>query len=337
MVGFVSDNVSAIHPRIMEALQRENEGVRMPYGNDGLSAQLNERFSQVFETPVDVIPCTTGTAANSLALSLMAGPINSIGVHERSHVYADECNAPEFYSGARLAPLAGADCKVELAELAELTTLIGEAHSPQPAALSLTQTTEVGTVYSIQEVQKLAEMAQVKKMFVHMDGARFANAVAALDCSPADISWRAGIDALSFGGTKNGCMAAEAVVIFNRKLLPTAAHRQKRAGQLLSKNRFMAAQLLAYTEDDLWLQTARHANARMSELAAGLANIEGVQLPSEIASNMMFARFTEAQNRALKNAGLAGYLFDSGEMRLVCSWATSKEDVDQFIACVSGA
>lgn len=336
MAEFVSDNVSGIHPKVMQALNDANTGYRRPYGNDELSSQLNEVFSDLFETQVYILPCVTGTAANSLALSLMAGPINSICVHEKSHVYMDECNAPELFSGARLLPLPGDSSKLSPESLQSVVSEIGELHSPQPSAISLTQTTETGTVYTLDEIAAVAEFAQTYKMKLHIDGARFANAVASTGCSPADMTWRLGLDALSFGATKNGCLAAEAVVIFDQAMIPEARHRLKRSAQLLSKQRFLAAQLLAYVKDDLWLESARRANGQMAKLASRLSEVEGVELPDSIGSNMMFARFTAEQNQKLEEAGLAGYLFESGHMRLCCSWATQDEELDRFVTAVSG-
>jgi len=337
MVAFVSDNVSAIHPKIFQAIADQNSAYRMPYGNDDLSKSLVAEFSNLFDTEVAVLACSSGTAANALALSLMAGPINSVCVHRNSHVYVDECNAPEFYTGgARLLPLDGADCKIDLAALELAATQIGEAHSPQPCAISLTQTTEVGSVYSIDEVNEITSFAKRHGLKTHMDGARFANAVAALDCHPADITWRAGIDALSFGATKNGAMAAEAVILFDQALCKEAAHRHKRAGQLLSKQRFLSAQLAAYIKDELWLDNARHANQQMTKLVHMLSSIESIELPENVHSNMIFAKFTEQQNQQLSDAGLAGYIFPNGQMRLCCSWATRDEELHAFVDCLSG-
>lgn len=337
MTAFTSDNVSGIHPRVFSALSAENDGYRMPYGNDLLSQQLDEAFSSVFERPVAVIPCTSGTAANAIALSLMAGPINSVLVHQQSHVYVDECNAPEFYSNARLEPLKGENCKIDLQEIDRLATTLGQAHSPQPSAISITQSNEVGLVHSLEELRHLCERSNKYGLKVHMDGARFANAVASLQCSPAEMTWQLGVDILSFGATKNGCMAAEAIVLFDTQLIEQAKFRQKRAGQLLSKQRFLAAQLLAYLKDDLWLENARIGNRQMQQLAVKLKRIEGVSLPDSIDSNMMFAKFTQAQNQALERAGLAGYIYEDGRMRLVCSWATQTAEIDQFVACVEQA
>jgi threonine aldolase len=273
-----------------------------------------------------------------LALSLMVEPINSICVHESSHIFLDESTAPELFTGgARLSPLGGADSKIDLASLQQAMGTIGAMHSAQPGALSLTQSTETGSVYSIDELTQLTKTAKDKGLRTHMDGARFANAVAALDCSPAELTWKAGIDALSFGATKNGAMAAEAVILFKPNLFKSAPYKQKRSGQLLSKQRFLAAQLLAYLKDDLWLVNARTANQKTQNLATGLTNIDGVILPEQITTNMMFVKFTDAQVQRLQKHDLAGYVYANGSMRLCCSWASEESDIAKFIDCVSSA
>jgi threonine aldolase len=338
MSAFISDNVSGIHPKILDAISKANFGSELPYGFDQWSMQMNSDFSDLFETPVLVIPCTSGTAANCLALSLMVEPINSICVHESSHIFLDESTAPELFTGgARLSPLGGADSKIDLASLQQAMGTIGAMHSAQPGALSLTQSTETGSVYSIDELTQLTKTAKDKGLRTHMDGARFANAVAALDCSPAELTWKAGIDALSFGATKNGAMAAEAVILFKPNLFKSAPYRQKRSGQLLSKQRFLAAQLLAYLKDDLWLVNARTANQKTRNLATGLTNIDGVILPEQITTNMMFVKFTDAQVQRLQKHDLAGYVYANGSMRLCCSWASEESDIAKFIDCVSSA
>ena len=337
MVGFVSDNVSGIHPQVLEAIANENTGYRMPYGNDPMSQRLDEAFSDLFETPVAVIPCSSGTAANALALSLLAGPINSICVHEKSHAYVDECNAPELFTGgARLTPVAGDNGKLDLDSLRQSISGLGDVHAPQAAAISVTQTTESGSVYSLDELNALADFASNHSFALHMDGARIANAVASLDCTPAEMTWKTGMSVLSFGATKNGCMAAEAVVVFDQSLMQNARFRHKRAGQLLSKQRFLSAQLLAYLENDLWLANARLANTNCARLADAISSIDGVQLPESVNSNMMFVRFTDSQIEHLQQAGLAGYVFDGNLMRLCCSWATRAEEIQAFVDCLEG-
>lgn len=338
MSAFISDNVSGIHPTILDAISKANFGSELPYGFDQWSMQLNSDFSDLFETPVLVIPCTSGTAANCLALSLMVEPINSVFVHESSHIFLDESTAPELFTGgARLSPLSGDDSKIDIASLEQAMGTIGAMHSAQPGALSLTQSTETGSVYSIDEVTQLTKTAKDRGLRTHMDGARFANAIAALDCSPAELTWKAGIDALSFGATKNGAMAAEAVILFKPDLFKSAPYRQKRSGQLLSKQRFLAAQLLAYLNDDLWLVNARTANQKTRNMATALANIDGVILPEQITTNMMFVKFTDAQVQRLQKHDLAGYVYANGSMRLCCSWASEESDIAKFIDCVSSA
>ena len=328
MTVFISDNVSGIHPSILDAITKANLGCELPYGFDQWSVGLNTAFSDLFETQVMVIPCTSGTAANCLALSLMVEPINSICVHENSHIFLDESTAPEFFTGgARLSPLTGADSKIDVASLRQAMGTIGAMHSPQPGALSLTQSTETGSIYSIDQVKELTDIANSNGLRTHMDGARFANAVAALDCSPAELTWKAGVDALSFGATKNGAMAAEAVILFKPDLFKTASYRQKRSGQLLSKQRFLVAQLLAYLKDDLWLGNARIANQKTQDLATGLTAIDGVILPNQVTTNMMFVKFTDAQVERLQKYDLAGYVYDDGKMRLCCSWASKDSDI----------
>ena len=338
MTGFVSDNVSGIHPEIFDAIAQVNSGYELPYGADQWTQQLNTVFSEVFEKEVLVIPCTSGTAANCLALSMLVNPINSILVHDNSHIFLDESTAPEFYTGgARLTPLSGKNSKISITSLQQALVTIGAMHSPQPGAISLTQSTETGTLYSLEEIQALSDIAHNNNLKVHMDGARFANAVDALVCSPAELTWKSGVDILSFGATKNGAMAAEVVVIFKPELSNNAKYLQKRAGQLLSKQRFLSAQILTYLKDDLWLNSARIANQQLKALADGISDIEGVVLPEKIETNMMFVHFTDAQIAELQKANFAGYIYDDGKMRICCSWATTNNEIKQFIDCVSSA
>lgn len=335
MVGFVSDNVSGIHPAIADAMSRENSGYRMPYGDDDLSRLLDDKFSELFGTDVAVLPCLTGTATNSLAFALMTRPYNSVCVYADSHAYLDECAAPEFFSGgARQVPVGGPNGKIDPAELVKAMAAIGQPQSPQPAAVSVSQATESGTLYRIEELNAITAVARDHELKTHMDGARFANAVAGLDCHPSEISWKANIDILSFGATKNGCLAAEALILFDTSYISEARYRLKQFGQRLSKQRFLAAQLLAYVDDGLWLSNAQHANRQAAALASRLAAIDGVKLMHTDKSNMLFVKFSKVQIAALESAGLAGYLYDNGYMRLVCSWATSDEEVSKFVATV---
>ena len=335
MTGFVSDNVSGVHPAILDAIIKANSGYQMPYGADDLSKLVDERYSEIFDKQVVVLPCVTGTAANSLALALFTKPYNSVSVYADSHVYLDECNAPGFFSGgARQVRVEGPNGKMDPAKLDMAMALIGQRQSTQPSAISVSQTTELGTVYGVDELQVIAGIARKYGQRIQMDGARFANALIALNCQPADITWKAGIDVLAFGATKNGCMAAEAIVIFDTDLAVEARYRLKQSGQVLSKQRFLSAQLLAYVDNDLWLANARHANAQAAKLAAGLSALEGVALMHEVSANMMFVKFSDRQIKALQKAGIAGYVYDDGYMRLVCSWASSDEEISRFLAVV---
>jgi len=336
VVGFVSDNVSGIHPAIYDAMSRENSGYRMPYGDDDLSRVLDDRFSELFGAEVAVLPCLTGTATNSLSLALMTRPYNSVCVYADSHVYLDECAAPEFFSGgARQVPIGGPEGKIDPAELLKAMAAIGQPQSAQPAAVTVSQATEIGTLYRIPELHAITTVARNHGLKTHMDGARFANAVAGLDCHPSEITWKANIDILSFGATKNGCLAAEALVLFDTSYIEEARYRLKQCGQRLSKQRFLSAQLLAYIDNGLWLSNAQHANRQAATLAAKLTAIDGVELLHTDKSNMLFVKFSMAQIAALQAAELAGYLYDSGYMRLVCSWATTDEEVSKFLATVS--
>ncbi len=335
---FLSDNVSGMHPAIAAALSRANDGYRRPYGDDELSARLDETFSRLFDTDVAVVPCVTGTAANALSFALLARPYNAVCVHADAHVYLDECNAPEFYTGgARQVRLAGDGGRIDPAGLEAAMAAQGEQHSAQPSAVSVSQTTEIGSLYRVGELEVVAKIAREHGLGMHMDGARFANAVAALDCHPADISWRAGVDILSFGATKNGCLAAEAMILFDPANAKEARYRLKQAGQLVSKQRFLAAQLLGYVEDDLWLGNARHANAQAGKLVTALSSFAGVEFLHDDETNMRFVRFTAAQGAALDAAGLAGHRYPGGWMRLVCSWATEDADIERFVAALGSA
>ncbi len=328
--------MSGVHPKVLAAIADANMGSALPYGDDDLSKLLNDRFSEMFETSVSVIPCLTGTAANSLALSLMAGPINSVCVHEKSHAYLDECNGPEFYSGAKLKPIPGENGKLSPQSLGPFMAAIGERHSAQPSAISITQTTEFGSVYSLEQIKTLSSFAGNNELSLHMDGARFSNAVAALGCGAADMSWKAGVMAVSLGFTKNGCMAAEAVILFDQTRAEEGFYRQKRAGQLLSKQRFLAAQLLAMLDNNLWLENARRANRQNEALLSRLKGIKGVKVPDDHCGNMAFVRFTPDQIARLQSSKMAGYVYDNNQMRLCCSWETTDDQINAFIDVVTG-
>ncbi|WP_017716487.1 threonine aldolase family protein [Kamptonema formosum] len=336
-MNFCSDNVTGVAPEIMAALVAANAGAAMPYGNDECTERLQAKFSELFETEVTVFPVATGSAANALCLSVMAPPFGAIYCHAESHINLDECGAPEFYTGgAKLVALPGARGKIDAADLDRALKKAGAGvvHHVQPAAVSLTQATEAGTVYSPEEIRQISEVARTHKLRLHVDGARFANAVASLGCAPADITWRAGVDALSFGATKNGAMAAEAVVFFNHNLSKTFAYRRKRSGHLFSKMRFLSAQLEAYIADDLWLNNARHANQMAASMAAKLAKLPGAKLCQPVEANEIFIELPEAVIEGLLAEGFQFYRWegeDSTLLRIVTAFNTKKEDVAAFV------
>jgi len=328
---FLSDNVAGIHPAIVDALMIANLANDRPYGDDSLSASLDEAFSDLFDKQVAVIPCLTGTASNALAISLLVGPTQALLVHEGSHVYADECNAPEFFTGgARLTPICTADGKLTPRALERAVSRKGNIHAAQPAAISLAQATEQGGIYSVAEVSALGDFARRHDLKLHMDGARFANAVARLRCRPSEVTWQAGIDVLSFGATKNGCLAAEAVILFDPGHAPELRARAKRAGQLLSKMRFISAQLAALVEGDLWLSNARNANDMAALLAEGLAQ-RGIQLCGATEANMVFAALPAGLAGRLDEEGLAGYADEAGTMRLCTHWQTTSDEIKRLL------
>jgi len=334
-MNFCSDNVTGVSPEIMAALSAANEGTTMPYGNDPVSQRLEAKFSEVFETSVTVFPVATGSAANALALSMMTPPFGAIYCLAESHINADECGAPEFFTGgAKLVPLAGVDGKLDAATLAATLAKAGAGvvHHVQPAAVSLTQATEAGTVYSPDEVSEITRVAQDHNLKVHMDGARFANAVVSLGCTPAAITWRVGVDVLSFGATKNGAMAAEAVVFFNQELAQTFQYRRKRGGHLWSKMRFLSAQLQAYLTADLWLRNATHANHVAAKLAAGLATLPGAHLCFPVEANEIFVKLSPEVIAGLLAQGFQFYRWDNqNTIRLVTAFNTREEDVAAFL------
>lgn len=331
---FRSDNVAGAAPQVIDALAAASTGSASPYGEDALTKRVTARLAEIFETQVTVFPVATGTAANSLALSALVPPWGAVYCHEESHIHMDECGAPEqFTGGAKLVPIAGPGGKLEPAALSAAVARagIGVVHRVQPSALSLTQATEAGTVYRPDEVAALVEVAHAGGMAVHMDGARFANAVARLGCAPADITWRAGLDVLALGATKGGCLAAEAVVFFNPALAEDFAFRRKRGAHLFSKMRFLSAQLDAWLNDDLWLRLARHANAMADRLSQGLAALPGAELAHPVEANEIFVRLPEPTIAALEAAGYGVYRWDGNLLRLVTAFDTPQSAVDGLL------
>jgi threonine aldolase len=338
-MDFRSDNTHGASPEIAAALTTANTGTETSYGDDTASKALVARFADLFEHEVAVFPVVTGTAANALALSVTTPPFGAVYCHAEAHIMVDECGAPEFYAGgAKLVPLDGADGKIAADDLAAALAAdgTGNVHQVQPATLSLTQLTECGTAYRVDEIAALAGVARGHGLRVHMDGARFANALVGLGCTPAEMTWRAGVDILSFGATKNGAWAAEAVVVFAPELAAEMAFRRKRAGHLLSKMRFVAAQLEAYLTDELWLRNAAHANAMAGRLAQGLGAVPGAGLAHPVDGNQLFVRLPAATIEALSADGFMFHRWpetvaNATVVRLVTAFDTSEADIAAFV------
>lgn len=335
---FASDNVSCACPEVMDAVVAANSGIADSYGADSHTVKLQATLSDFFETEVIVFPVVSGTAANALALSALTPPYGKVFCHEMSHINTDECAAPEFFTGgAKLIPIASDDGKITPDKLTSMIRGKGNVHSAQPATLSITQSCEVGTVYQLDEIKAITQTAHEHGLNVHMDGARFANALVALDTSPAEMTWKSGIDVLTLGGTKNGCLAAEAVVFFNPELVQAFPFLHKRAGQLLSKMRFVSAQLEAYVSNGVWQRNARHANAMAARLSKGLAAIPGIELAFPTQSNEIFA---EIPRKVIDRLSAEGIQVTEGELdgtappRFVAAWDSKPEDIDALLATI---
>lgn len=328
---FFSDNAAAACPEVMAAIQAANS-LDTAYDGDAFSKKLDAAFSELFEVEVASLWVTTGTAANSLALAALCPPHGSILCHRDAHIQNDECGAPEFYThGAKLLLGDGEGAKLTPATVeALLATVRDDVHQVQPAALSITNATEYGLVYTPEETAALGELCRHRGLGFHLDGARFANAVARLGCAPADLTWRAGVDALSFGFVKNGGMSAEALIFFDTDLARATKYRRKRAGHLLSKGRYLAAQLLAMLRDDVWLRNARAANEGAAKLAAAAA--DRLVLPVE--ANELFIRVTAEEAAALRAKGFDFYDWGPGEARLVISWDQQGADIDALAEAI---
>jgi len=325
---FLSDNTASAAPEILAALSEVNQGQAIAYGNDPWTLRLDEVLSSFFATEVKAFAVATGTAANSLSLATLSPPWGAVYAHESAHICVDECGAPQFFSGgAQLMYLRGEHGKVTPGDLAAAIDFHpADVHTVQPAVVCLTQATEFGTTYRPAEIQAISSLAHERGLTVHMDGARFANALTFLGCHPGDVTWRAGVDVLSFGATKNGALAAEAVVFFDRKLVRDFEFRRKRAGHLLSKSRYVSAQLLAYVESGLWRRNATRANS----LAQKLGRVAGRSLLHPVESNEVFIHLGEARKTQLRAEGFEFYDWgakDSGEARFVVSWDQDEKHV----------
>ena len=337
---FASDNNAGICPQVMQALERANAtGHELSYGDDPWTTKVCDRFRDLFETDCEVFFVFNGTAANSLALASLCRSYHAVICHQLSHVETDECGAPEFFSnGSKLLTLPGADGKLLPDEIDQLVGKRVDMHFPKAKAVSLTQCTEVGTLYTVAELRAISAIAKRRGLKVHMDGARFANAVAALDVAPADITWRAGVDVLCFGGAKNGLPVGEAVIFFDKTLAEDFAWRVKQAGQLASKMRFVSAPWLGLLDDDVWLSNARHANAMATRLADAIAKVDGVELMFPVEANAVFAQIDPAIQMVLRDRGWRFYTFiGAGGCRLMCAWDTQAETVDRFVSDLAEA
>ena len=334
MQHFASDNCAGICPEALQALLSANNGHASAYGDDDWTRRVSDRLRELFATDCDVYFVFNGTAANSLALASLCQSYHSVICHELAHVATDECGGPEFFSnGSKLLSAKGENGKLTPDAILEVIERRSDIHYPKPRVVTLTQVTEVGTLYRTDEVAAIAELAHSKGLRVHMDGARFANAIAALGVSPADMTWRAGVDVLCFGGTKMGLPVGEAVVFFDRSLAEDFAYRCKQAGQLASKMRFLSSPWLGILEGDTWLRHARHANDMAQRLSTGLAKIPGASLMFPTEANGVFASLSPAVQDGLRERGWRFYSFiGAGGSRFMCAWDTTPERVDALLA-----
>jgi threonine aldolase len=340
-MNFASDNVYGVDPRILKAMVAANDRLTdVSYCHDDDSKRVEERLSQVFEKEVKAFLVINGTGANSLALSAMCPPYGGVLCHEGSHINTDECNAPEMFTGgAKLVTMAGQGNKLTPSTIeSRLQQFMHGEHGAKLSALSITNATELGTIYSVKEIRALTELVKPKGIKVHMDGARFANALVSLGCTPAEMTWKAGVDVLSFGGTKNGGMLLEAVVFFDTGLADDFLYRRKRAGQLVSKGRYLSAQMLAYLQDDVWLPNARRANGLAQDLAKGLQQSNRVRLSNPVEANEVFAIMPRATFDAVQATGahfyewpMEGLAADEIHCRFVLSFATPAPHIAQFL------
>ncbi len=346
-MNFVSDNVYGVDEAILSAMVEANDQLATPaYGADAWTKRALAKLDEVFECKVHAFLLTSGTAANGLGLSSMAQSFNAVLCYGDAHINVDECGAPVMFTGgAKLYGIDDVRGKVSSASVAAgLAGFVRGERDSKPSVVSLTQASELGTVYSRDEIAEIAELAHGHGLKVHVDGARFANALVAQNCSPAELTWKAGVDALSFGATKNGAMALEAVILFDDKLAEGFGHRRLRGGQLLSKGRFLGAQMEAYLTDDRWLKNAARANEQARRLADGLAKVQGVRIPLGCDANLVFPIMPQTLHHRLQAAGALYHPWPGmgpgvdcpGEnevfVRMVTSFATPSEDVDKLIA-----
>ena len=328
---FASDNYSGICPEAWASMATANRGHALAYGNDPWTTAAADAFRDLFETDCEVFFAFNGTAANSLALASLCRSYHAVICCQSAHVETDECGAPEFFSnGSKLLVAEGRDGKLTPKAIQELATNRADIHYPKPRAVTISQSTETGRVYTVEELRALSAVCVKHGLRLHMDGARFANACASLGCSPADLTWRSGVDVLCFGGTKNGMAIGEAILFFNRKLAEDFDYRCKQAGQLASKMRFLAAPWVGMLESGAWLRNAEHANASARYLASQISAIEGIRVVSEPEANAVFVSASDEILEALRQLGWKFYTFIGGAARFMCSWDTDRNRIDEF-------
>jgi threonine aldolase len=334
---FASDNTAPICPEARAALQEANADYAAAYGEDRWTARVCDRIREIFETDCDVYFVFTGTAANALALAQVCRPFRSVICHQNAHIQTDECGAPEFFTGgSKLFLVSGENGKIDVGHTKTLLMRQNELHSHKPGAISIAQATEFGTIYDRGEIAAISDLARSNELFVHMDGARFANAVASLNCSPREITWEIGVDVLCFGGTKNGAAAGELVIFFNKEVSREFDYRVKQAGQLGSKMRFLAALWLGLLGRDVWLRNAQHANCAARQLAQDLQRKVNVEVVFPVEANAVFVRMDDGLVRGLQARGWRFYKFIEPDVyRLMCSWATTESDIGDFIRDVT--
>jgi threonine aldolase len=334
---FASDNTAPICPEAWAALREANADNAAAYGEDRWTERVCDRIREIFETDCDVYFVFTGTAANALALAQICKSFRSIICHQNAHIQTDECGASEFFTGgSKLLLVGGGNGKIDIDQTRALLSRQNELHSHKPGAISIAQATEFGTIYTGDEIAAISHLARANQLLLHMDGARFANAVASLSCAPRTITWEVGVDVLCFGATKNGTAAGELVIFFNKEISREFDYRVKQAGQLGSKMRFLAAPWFGLLTGDVWMRNARHANRAAQQLAQNLQRKANVEVVFPVEANAVFARMNDQVARRLQTRGWHFYKFIERDVyRLMCSWATTESDIGDFIRDVT--
>jgi threonine aldolase len=333
---FSSDNTLGMCPEAAAALEQANHGAVESYGDDQWMRRLRESVRDLFETDCETFLVFNGTAANALALAQLCQSFHSVICHQQAHIQTDECGAPEFFTrGSKLLLVGGAAGKIDMDKVNAVIARQPEVHAHKPRAISITQATELGTIYTRDEIDAIVELAKKREVFLHMDGARFANAIATLNCAPKEITWQREIDVLCFGGTKNGLAAGELVIFFKKELANEFEYRIKQAGQLASKMRFLAAPWIALLKDEVWLRNAAHANAMARKLAERLKAEAKIDTVFPVEANGVFARLSDSVARNLQAHGWHFYKFIEPDVyRLMCSWATRTQEIEKLIGDV---